>query len=206
MKISELIYRIKSLFPEKDSSQSGKIYDNRLIYNKLTSVRNRLITQQYTNHSFVGQWSYQSFLIELELVDNPFDDSSYKKKMLRSVNKIPKILSTIDKHLIQSCTNVDGTIRFFITSWKNMNYIKSNKYLKDKIHYLIFNDYLYIINSSILQKVLLTAVFVDPISIYTSSTDYMEEEFPIDDGNIDSLISLTLQELIPNLKNDKGND
>lgn len=205
MKINELIERVKSVFPEKDSNQAGKLYSNRRIYNKLVSSRNRIITQQYNNHDYVGHWSYQTLKISLELVNNPFDNSSFSKQILRSVNKIPSILTSNEGYIIHYCGNVNGTSKFFNTSWNTMNYIPSSKYLKDKIHFLIFNNYLYILNTDTLTNVLITAIFSNPIDAMTS-TNYLEEEFPIDSSNIDSLITLTLEELIPNLSDGKRNN
>lgn len=205
MTINELIQRIKSVFPEKDSNQAGKLYSNRRIYNKLVSSRNRILTQQFNNHNYVSQWSYQTLKIQLEFVNNPFDNSPFGQKILRSTKKIPSIVNSNEGYMIQSCSSIDGYIKFFNTSWNTMKYIKSSKYVKDKIHYLFFADYLYVINTDILSSVLLTAVYANPVEAM-DSTNYLDEEFPIDPSLVDSLITLTLEELIPNLSNDKGHN
>lgn len=198
MKIRDLIDRVNVIF-NKDVPEYNKIFSNREIYNKLMSVRSRLLIQKVDRYGHVGHWSYQSLELPLTLINT--DNTRFSSKVLRS-GMIPEILIARNDYLILNVSNLNKTINFPYLNFTMLPYLKDIKYINSAIHFTIEGNYLYIINSLNLQSVILNAVFSNPLDI-PSTLPYLDREFPIDNDLIDSLVQLTLEELYPALKKPK---
>ena len=129
--------------------------------------------------------------------------------MLRSKYKLPKPLSGLSGSLIQTVTTIDRGKKLNEVSINAVKSLTGNKYTSKGINYFIEEGYLYITSPSKIEFVRLIGLFEDPIKAKqfenfckencidcTDCIDYQEEEFPIDNDMIDTLIELTVQELV----------
>lgn len=201
MKISELIDRVKSLYNEKNIAQESKVLSNRHIYNKLTTSRAKILSQELDKHKFISQDCYQSLLISLSYSNMLYDNNT---NILRSNNKIPSIITERNKPVIQNVTNINGTVNIY-NSFDGGKYVSYNKYTGKALYYYLKDSYLYIVGSDSLNSVVLNAVFLNPLDIQ-ESVPFLERTFPIDGTLIDNLISLTFSELIVAAKVDNENN
>lgn len=223
--ISEAIQRIKSLYNKGVQSDDSRL-SSRHIYNKLLSVRSRLIYQKVNKKQKLSQWVYQT-LPCVELIKAPIHECpcipSGKCVILRTKYKLPKPISSLDKDIIQSVSSLDGSTIFNETTFETEKYTKGNKYTSTKPHYYIRNEYLYITDTKSLEAITITGLFDDPVAV-EEHPSYCEDktscpececksaidrEFPIDSDLIDPMIELSLQELIEvfsQMREDQTND
>ena len=127
----------------------------------------------------------------------------------------------LDNHLIESVTTVDGSTVYNEIGWVEAKYKSSNRYTSNKPDYFIRNEYLYIIQKKGASVIAITGLFENPYEVinYESVCGECEScdncvspldlEFPIDDDMIDTLIEMSLQELLmifSQAQEDKTND
>lgn len=210
MLTSEVIQRVQSLYSKGLQSDDTRL-SNRHIYNKLVSVRSRLIFQKVNKKQRLSSWSYQT-LPCIELIKAPIHECPCvpsKCTILRSKHKLPEPINSIDKHIIQSVASLDGSTIFNESSFEIEKYSKGNKYTPNKAHYYIRNEYLYITDTKGLEVVTITGLFNDPDAVEnfpsycqeecpecTDCDSMLDKEFPIDSELIDPMIELSLKELI----------
>ena len=213
MLLGELIQRVQSLYSKGVQSQSTRLR-NRHIYNKLLTVRAKLISQEVKRKQKLSPQNFQT-LFCVELIEVPTHECPCIPpvgcNIIRSKHKLPKFLSGLNGHIIQSVTNIDNSVKLDEITLNAVKHLKGNKYTSNKNNYFIHNGYLYLTEYTKMRVVNLTALFEDPISILTfenycngdySNTgdnkciDYLNMEFPIDLDMIDVLIEFSLQELI----------
>lgn len=195
----EIIERVKKIFYEKNMSPSDKLLSNRQIFNKLISARNRVISQEASRNNYIDNNCYQS--IKMVLIDDyeGLDDSSFKIPTKKSLLMLPEILSANNRSLIRMVSDVGGRNSFYQTTWHQKKNIIGNKYTKQKIYYYIFNNYLYVLNTDKLSNVIVSAIFADPLfdpSLEESDLSIFERRFAADARMIDSIVALTIEELI----------
>ena len=79
MKIGEIVTRIQSLYSKGVASDDSRL-SNRLIYNKMLTVRSRLVVEQAKKKQRISRWNYQTIscieLIEVSTADLPLYTSS----------------------------------------------------------------------------------------------------------------------------------
>lgn len=209
MKVDEIIQRVQSLYSKGVQSDDTRL-SARHIYNKLLTVRSKLISQEAKKKQKISPWNYQTIPC-IELIKVPAHDCPCVPpigcQMLRSKYELPQPLSGLSGVLIQSVTTIDRGIKIDEMSLNAVNYQKGNKYTARKLNYFIYNNYLYITTPSTLKAVSLTGLFEDPLVVNkykgycecvecTECFDYKEEDFPINNDMIDTLIELTIQELV----------
>lgn len=212
MTIHEIIQRVESLYSKGVQSRNSRL-TKRHIYNKLISVRAKLIAEESKKKQKTNQWNYQT-LSCVELIETDIHECPCLPplgcKILRTKYKLPKPLTNYSYHLIQSVTSLDGNISYQETTWSKKKYQSGNKYAKYTPDYFIRNGYLYITYSKGPKIVTITGLFSDPVaaSSYpnycmensTSETNdcqnYLDADFPIDNEMIDTLISITIDELV----------
>lgn len=211
MKVDEIIQRIQSLYSKGVQSDDTRL-TSRHIYNKLLTVRSKLISQEAKKKQKISPWNYQTIPC-IELIKVPTHDCPCIPPIgcdiLRSKYKIPTPLAGFNGDIIQSVTTIDKSIKIDSINFNSMIYQKGNKYTSKKYNYFIYNEYLYISTPAKLKVVTLTGIFEDPISVkqfknYCNEDcvdcidciDYMDMDFNIADDMIDTLIELTIQELI----------
>lgn len=224
MLISEVIQRVQNLYskgvPSKDSRLS-----KRHIYSKLLTVRSRLLSQKVNKKQRLSQWSYQTLpcikLIKAPLYECPCIPTG-NCYILRTEERIPTIVTSLNKDIIQSVTTIDGSVIFDSTSFEIEKYSKGNKYTSTKSQYYIKGGYLYITHIKLLEVITITGVFEDPTLIekYPSYCKDCEDclpeckstldlIFPIDSDLIEPLLEISSQELVSvflGIKEDTKND
>lgn len=210
MKIGEIIQRIQSIYSKGVQSDDSRL-TARHIYNKMLTVRAKLIKQQANKKQKISQWNYQT-LPCVELVKASAHECPCLPpigcKILRTKHPIPKPITDLSKHLIQSVTSIDGSVVYSETSWVEKKYKNSNKYTANKPDYFIKDGYLYITHLKGAEVISIAGVFEDPIEVenfpsycendigtYDDCNSPLEKEFPIDNDMIDTLIEITTREL-----------
>ena len=210
MIIQEIIARITNLYEKGVPSRQSRL-SPRHIYNKMLTVRSKLISQEAKKKQKINQWSYQTIpcveLIKAEVHECPCLPP-IGCEILRSKYPIPKPMTDLNNHLIQSVTTLDGSVIFSEISWNEKKYKSSNKYTANKPDYYIRNNYLYITHKSGLKVIAITGLFDDPVLVEKfpsfcqdcvdcqDCTSPLDKEFPIDNDMIDTLIDMCKQELI----------
>lgn len=210
MIIKEAIQRVQSMYSRGVQSDDSRLTP-RHIYSALKSARSTLLRQRTNKNQKISQWSYQVLpCVELKKAA-PYECSCVPSNgcmVLRSVNKIPAPIISLDDHLIQSVTSLDGSIRFDETTFENNKYSSGNKYTSNKPDYYVRNGYLYITSLKHLKGITLTGLFDDFIEAYQfpsmcasdcpecACKDATEYDIPIDGDLIDPLLKIADDELI----------
>ena len=141
-------------------------------------------------------------------------------KIYRTECKLPKTLSNTTNYEIKNVTSLDGNLIFIETTWESFNTIKYKKYTADMPHFMVYNDYIYVINNYIdeepIEYINFSGVFDDPIKVLECNScntidanpditlpkcdSIYDFEFPLSGKLLDTAVQLTLQELIANYK------
>lgn len=210
MLLGELIQRVQSLYSKGVQSQSTRLR-NRHIYNKLLTVRSKLISQEYKKKQRISSFNFQT-LPCVELIKVPSHDCPCVPpigcSIVRSKYKLPKPLSGLNGHIITSVSSIDRKIKIDEVNINELKYLKGNKYTTKRANYFIHNNYLYLTIPTKIQIVSVTGLFEDPIeannflsycnenSTKKPCKDYLNTDFPIDMDMVDTLIEMSLNELI----------
>lgn len=227
MILSELIHRIKHLYSKGVPTDDSRL-NNRHIYNKLVSVRSRLITQEANKRKKISKWNYK-VLPCVELIEVPpheCDCLPYKGcKVLRSKYKIPKPLTTYTKHYLSKVSSIDGTIEYYEKEPHLLKYVKGSKYGKDRSYYYIRNEYLYTTNINGPQVLMIEGIFEDPVEVEkfigmcgptgggkspeSACKSILDTEFEIEADMVDAMIEMSVNELVAqfaSMPEDKDNN
>lgn len=210
MKIGEIIQRVQSMYSKGVQSDDSRLTP-RHIYNKLLSTRSRLIYQKANKKQKLNQWNFQT-LECVELIKAPLNECPCLPPVgctiSRTKYKLPKPITNLTNHLIQSVISTDGSQVYSEILIQDYIYKKGNKYTANKIDYFIQNGYLYLTHKRVPKAISITGLFENPLDVYAYPSlcpsgseeeecfDIMEQEFPIDEDLIEPLIELSLQELV----------
>lgn len=138
MKVRELVQRVQT----KDPSFSA-----RHIFNIALSVRSTLISQKINKKQFINQWNYQT-LNCVEMVEAPPHECECLPPVgcytARTKYPVPKPMSGLSGHFIQSVTSINGEVTYSETTWKDKKYKKGSKYTANKPDYYFKNGYIYV--------------------------------------------------------------
>lgn len=208
MKIGEAIERVQSEYSKGMASDDSRL-SNRFIYSNLRSIRILLLSQAATKKQAISQWCYQPVVVNMQLAPKHecAEITSATCKVLKSSKPIPQIFTDISRHLIQSVTTLDGSVNFGETKWESIKYNnKGRKYANNLPEFFLKNGYLYITVIKVMDKVLLSALFNDPIEArnYSNSCggvtetceSYLDYEFSIDGKMEDAVIKMTTDSII----------
>lgn len=205
----EVIQRVQQLYSKGSPSDDSRL-SNRHIYNKLMTVRSRLIVNQVKQKQKLSQWNYQT-LPCVEMIPAPIHECacipSKGCTVLKSKYPLPKILTDMNRHIIQSVSHIDGSYVFPESAFELQKNKKGNRFTAKMSDYYIRNGYLYVTHNIALEVITLTAVFGDPIEAekYPSycaeksaidCSGPLEKEFPIDHDMIDTLVKMASEELV----------
>lgn len=205
MKINEHIYAIKNLLSAGPVTDDFK-FSNELIAHFLEVTRAILTEQKADKYRFISEQSFQSVCLHLQLSSfhNCCDGPTDLCKVLRSSIKIPKFLNTRWGAFIK-VTDLVGNVIPRITFTQD-KYSKFSRTKKHKVGWFIHDGYLYIINNTDLELVLLTGLFNKPTEIEaincsnntTISTcpEPFTTEFPIDSDLVEPMYKKTLDFLL----------
>ena len=209
MKVSEIIQRIQSLYSRGVQSDDSRL-TSRHIYNKMVSLRSKLITQEAKQKQKVNDWNYQE-LPCVELIKASKHECpclpAIGCTILKSKEPLPKPLTNLHKHLIRAVTSLDGSIVYDPTEWKKLKYRKGNKYTPYTPEYWIRNNHLYTMHRHGPKVLFVELLAEDPLeaenfpsfcgNISTEECNNpLEGKFPIDNDMVDTLVELASAELI----------
>ncbi len=209
MLIGEVIQRIQSLYSKGIQSDDSNLTP-RHIYNKMLTVRVKLINQKASKKQKINQWNYQTIPCA-ELIKAPLYECECLplidcNKVLKTKQRLPKPLTNFNNHLIQSVTSLDGSIIFSEISWQQKTYKSGNKYTSKKPDYYIKDNFLYITDENEIKAITITGIFEDPLEAdkYPNFCDKenddclspLERVFPMDYDQIDTLVEIAVNELI----------
>lgn len=213
MKIEELIQRVQSLYSKGVQSDDSRL-TSRHIYNKLTTVRAKLVTEEAKKNQIINNWNYQT-LPCVELVKAAPHECpclpAIGCDILKSRYELPKPITDLGKHIIHSVTSLDrtGSISYSMIDFNQLKYIYANKYTSKNPVYWIRNNYLYTSYIEGPKVVAVTLLAEDPLQAKQfpsfcdescvdcqDCTSPLDLEFPIDNDKIDVLIELCVNELV----------
>ncbi len=210
MKIKDIIQRVQSLYSKGVQSDDSRL-SNRHIYNKMLTVRARLISQEAKKKQKVSQWNYQTIPC-IEMIKVPSHQCPCLPPLgcdiLRSKYKLPEPLTGLSGELIEWVRTIEKSIKIDYISINALNSQKGNKYTNKKLQYFIEDGYLYISTPTKLKVVSMRGLFEDPLEVEdfigycdecedcNKCRDYMENDFPLDNDMIDTLIEMIVNEVV----------
>lgn len=212
MKVGELIDRISNLYSKGLPSDDSRL-SNRFIYNKLLTVRSRLIVQELNKKRSLSSWMYQRLhciqLVEVDATENCPCVPPSGCYVLRTKYKLPKPISGLYNANLRFVGTLLGK-RIQVMSSNSIPFLKGNKYSKDISAYFESEGYLYVVANKRLEFIMAEGVFEDPLEVKdflkhcnkeqctncNSCESFLDQEFPLEAALIEPLIELSLQELI----------
>ncbi|NIU82670.1 MAG: hypothetical protein GWN64_04140, partial [Candidatus Thorarchaeota archaeon] len=196
---------------------------SRHIYNKLLTVRSRLLAEVKNKKQFLSQWNYQKIPC-IEMVKKPVHQCPCIPPsgcyMWRSKYEIPEPLTSNFRHVIQYVSNLSGSEIFDETIFPMVKYRSGNKYTSQRNEFFFENRYLWIISKKnetgedeMYRVVSLSALFEDPSAVEQfidfckdgackgccpedDCTSMLDKEFPLDNDLIERAVLMAMQELI----------
>ena len=207
--IGESILRVQSLYSRGAASRDTRL-SKRHIYSSLLTARSTLIKQQSSKSQHLNQWMYQTLVfIDLERVPvNQAPVGPKEPTILRSKEKIPKLVSDISAELLSSVSTVDGNRQFTVSDSTVVSYYDGAKYTSKTTKTYIMDGYLYVRGSELLKGLTMQGIFEDPVEVYLFNLPYWtdcqececkaaeEIEFPIDRDLMRTVLELAQQELV----------
>lgn len=209
MKVGELIERVQNFYIKGGITDDTDL-TNRLVYSKMLTVRDRLLSQEIKKKQRVSNWSYQTLpCVKLVLVAAHECPCIYPVgcEVLRSQFKLPRIIVGLVEEAIKSVSSIEKSIKIDRIAINAVNSQKGNKYTSQKANFFIHDEYLYITTNTGIKVVTVLGLFSDPVeaSRYkqycddctdcADCIDYMEEEFPFDANLADGLVELVIAEV-----------
>lgn len=207
-----LIQRVQSLYSKGVPSDDTRL-SVRHVYNKLLTLRNKLLAQKIKKNQKINAWNYQTLrcveLVKVSEIDCPC--VCVKGCItLRTKYKLPKPLSDLGRHIIQYVTGINPanneTLIFNETTVQNKNYRIYDKYTGSKRDFFIYDDYLYITNDKELEIINITGIFSDPnevdnfVTLCSEETvtcvSVLDKEFRLDEDLIEDMLTISSEELI----------
>ena len=219
MIISKIAQRIQSDYSHGVQSEDSRL-SYRHIYNKMVTVRARLLSQQAKKNQMVNHWNFQTLdCIELIVVSSSMAPCVAPEGhiILKSKQKIPTPLSDFNKHLMNFST-LDGYKTFDILQWQDVKYRGGTKYIAKRPFIFILNGYLYLVFNRTIDGIAMTAVFGDPIEAQNfpcfccntaneyDCIPYYDRDFPIDEELIEALVEISREELVKEFTATKADD
>lgn len=212
MELKQIIDRIQSLYSKGTPSDDTRLSD-RLIYNKLITLRSKYISLMAKKKQKISQWNYQTIdcveLIKVTTHNCPCLPP-IGCEILRTKYELPSVMTDLNKHLIQSVTSIEGSLIFSEIPFKDAKYKRHNKYTSTKPDFFIKDDYLYLIgldkDMRKLKYITIIALFEEPLEALKYPTacgedkslclSPLDEDFPIDLQMLDAIVAEVNAELL----------
>jgi hypothetical protein len=207
--VGNIIQRVQSLYSKGAQSNSSRLM-SRHIYDKMMSTRALLFYNKINKRQFMSKWNYD-ILPCVELIAVSENDCPCLPipgcDILRTKNKLPKPMNSINGYVIDSVLSVNGQVIFNEVTYKSKIWRGSDKYTSAKPDWFIKDDYIYITTTRKLKAITVMGLFADPIAAANYPTKCgvgdepacpihpKEMDFPLDDEMVDALVQLTVQEL-----------
>lgn len=212
----EAIEQVQSLYSKGVKSKDSRL-SSAYIYSVLIKNRATILKQQINKGQEVSQWSYQQ-LRAIELEETQRQNSGIV--LLRTKYKLPTPILGIGDKTIDSITDIDGGLIFDKTTYKGFKYDSGKKYTSNKPSFYLLEQRAYINYKSKLKGVTAYGLFYNPIeaAIFPSldsdceecaCKDYSEFEFPLDGDTLNTVVKMTVNELVVmfmQMKEDRNND
>jgi len=203
MTLLEHIYAVKELISKGPSTRDFR-YSDEVIKHFLITERANLLKNKINKYHHISNSNYQTICVDLEKSDISECCDTPICVVLKSKTKLPETVTARFGELMKVTDLVGNSISYLDAT--------SNKYSKyalspATIGYYIQNGYLIIILNTHLEKVLVTALFLDNSASCTEGCDPLAETFFIDNDLVSSLYTAVVQKLLlVNTKNDTKND
>lgn len=214
MTIGEIVYRVQHLYSRGVPSDDSRL-SPRHIYNKLISVRSRLVAQELNKRRVVSKWNFKTLpCVEMILVPpHECDCLPYVGcKVLRSKYKIPKPITSYSKSYITKVSSIDGRIEYFEKEPSKLKYVHASKYNKDKPYYYIQNGHLYTTHTKGPTVLTIEGLFEDSVEVdgfnsvcgkdgkgigdNSACQSILDKEFDVEADLIDAIVEVSINELV----------
>lgn len=209
--ISRLQIKLNRGVPSDDSR-----YSDEFLYSLLKTMRSKRLRQKLDQSVYLSDFNYNTIpCLPLELghfSDCPcFTDDCF---ILRSTVQLPKIMSFRTSIAVKYVTTIDGQTLTH-TSFSANKYDKHRKVqaTDDNLRYFIHNNYLYVVGSTTLKVVTLTAIFEDPLELNGINACDTEgnpipgtcfnpktEDFPLESELYDDVESMIMETLLKHVE------
>lgn len=211
MRIIDLIQDIQALYSKGAASDDTRLR-RRVIYSKMLSIRNQLLSQKRNKKQTLTPYSFQQIEIEVEphKLSVPFSYDC-KPTLLRSKQTLPDILSDYNGLIIEYVGSEDGYTSYDKVTYTGSRYAKGSKYTSKANRYYIKDNYLYLMPYDMKKAVYVSAVLANPLDAYADHiiTPAYERDFNIDDSLLNPLKEMVVSELLSKfgaIPEDKTND
>lgn len=209
MLTGKIIEEITSTYSKGVPSDDSRL-SPRQVFNKMVTVRARLLVQKANKRQKISQWSYQTLTCVEMVKAQPYECPCVPPAgcgIYKSKYPIPEPIAGINNHLIQNITSLDGATRYSETSWEEKKYKSGNRYTSNNPDFFFRDNYLYITADKMFNKIIpVTGLFNDPIEIWNfkdacnesaeNCLSYMDREFPLDEDSVDTMVRLIKEELL----------
>lgn len=211
MNLKELIYDIQQA--SRDFSDNSFV-DTLYIEHLINIYRAKYLHQVYGRRPVLEKANRQSIAFEMELVNSSAIPEliKTKRRILRSVDKLPNILTLGKKPAVMSVTSIDRTEpgEFELEDKSRAQYLSSSPFC-GQICYIDTDEHMYIIMSKdenkFLKYLVIDAIYEDPRkAIYHnyldedgSENNIELEDYPIDMGLWVAVKSDIVKELLREL-------
>ena len=185
----------------------------RHIFNRMLTVRGRLLVQKANKRQRISDECYQ-VLPCVEMVKAGVHECPCLPApgcgIYRTKYKIPSSMTAIGHSLIRSVTTLDGDKEYSETTWEEKKYKSANRYTKAMPDYYIRSGYIYVTEKMTFNNVVtIVGLFNDPTEAWEyenycnrdcndcdNCDSYMDREFPLDNDNINTMVRLVQEELL----------
>lgn len=186
-------------------ASSGPVPDDfrisdRLVENWITQVRAVLISQAVEKRQDIKDvWIQTIGCLELETIDEAeCCDIETGCALLRSVRQLPVTVETKDTNLIIGVTGLDNAPITQTNRFKR-RYKRYNRYTGANKGWYLKDNYLYVINDSILKYVNVHGIFDDPRELmsFRNCSDEAcftpDSSYPVSAKMADSIVNIIIQ-------------
>ena len=171
--LNHLVYDIKNLAYGGSQSDDSPVSDRQVAY-WVNQGRSLLVEQSMSTTKSIPD----AFIQHIECVDLECIAAeeccgvtlSTGEHLLRSTQKIPITIQRSGKNTIISVSSINKLVAFAETSFYRQKVNKYNKYTGSKPRWFLKDNYLYIINGFVMDKVSIAGVFDDPTEVLEFST------------------------------------
>jgi len=210
MKVTEILDRIQTPYSKGVASDDIRL-SSRYIYSIMVTVRQALLSQQIKKKQKISDWNY-TVLPCVELIKVPNHECECLGDLgcdvWRTKIPLPKILTDLNKHLIEFVMTVESSIKIEEVTRDSVRYLKGNKYTGSKPKWLLENSHLYfplkkspgIVKIKFLAEDPLEAMrypsFCEDCVDCDNCLEYGDVEFPIDGDLLKPLIEMCQAEVL----------
>ncbi len=214
MKIGKVIARVQHLYSRGVESDDSRLSD-RLIWNKLITVRSDFLIKDYRKNRVVDDSVRQNLFLNMIKAENLLCGKTTSCIKMISEKEIPNLILDGENDIC-IVSDYSGLIVFDETEKTKVRYNSGNKYTKNKEQYYMDNLHLHIVNSR-MKNIIINGIWEDPIKIHRLSaeclnTGYLSNQdidFYTPSNLIDNIIEKTVEDLLVKfvqMKEDKNND